>query len=515
MPSRRGGRATRIALALVLAAACIGYTLAWPRFLGRSDESVLLDGARRIVDGQALYRDFFEFITPGSFYLYAGLFAVTGSSFLAVRLLTAAINATSCVLLFYLVCRVAAPLEAALAVVSFVVICLTTFLFASPHWISTMLSLATAAVLLGSDDLRARRVAVAGFLAGLAVSVQQQRGAVLAVWLAAAIVTVVVARDGIGGWRRAIRAVALAALAAGAATLVVVGHAVARSSAREFLDATVLFVVKGYAPANAGRMPWAGVPLISARGYTTWLPVLRILPVFLVIEAVALASALFRRRALAVERVVLLALAIMMALGISYFPDYIHVSFVAPFLFVVAARVVHGCRTAAFWRRGRGLGLVPALLFVAAFAAVAIKARTNLQQAWGYYDEPYESAMGTLDGGRAQGQLVERIRESIPVDANGRRVVFVYPSEPWLYLTVPADNPTPYAIIFRGYNSEVQFARVIETLERRPVDYVVVCGGLLRKDDPILAYVRARYERIAVGGYFNVCSIFARPGAPR
>jgi hypothetical protein len=211
----------------------------------------------------------------------------------------------------------------------------------------------------------------------------------------------------------------------------------------------------------------------------------------------------------------LLLLAVMMALGVSYFPDYIHVSFVAPFLFVVAARVVHGLRTAALWSRMRALRPVPALLLVAAFAAVALKGRSNLQQAWGLYGERFESAIGTLDGTWTQAQLLERIRETIPVDAEGRRTVFVYPSEPWLYLAVPADNPTPYAIIFRGYNSQAQFARVFDILERRPVNYAVVCGGLLPKDDPVLAHMRVNYERIGVGGPYNTCSIFARPGARR
>jgi hypothetical protein len=477
---------------------------------------VLLYGARRILEGQALYRDFFEFITPGSFYLFAGLFALTGPSYLAARLLMAAINATSCVLLFRLAARVAAPLEAALAVVLFIVICLTTFPFANPHWITTMLCLATASVLLVPGDLRPRRAALAGVLAGLAVSVQQQRGVALALWLAGAIVVLAVARDGRAGWRHAARNLVSATAAALLAAAVVVGHAIARSSVQEFLDSTVVFVLKGYAPSNTGRMPWAGVPRISAGGYTTWLPVLRYLPVFLVVEAIAVAWALRRAPARpAVERALLLVLAVMMALGIAYFPDYIHVSFVAPFLLVVAARVVHGVRTASFWRWSRLLRPVPALAFAACFAAVAVKARTNLQRAWGYYGERYESAMGTLDGGKQQGQLVERIREKVPPDAEGRRTVFVYPSEPWLYLTVPADNPTPYAIIFRGYNSEEQFARVFDALENRPVNHVVICGGFLRKDDPVLAHVRDRYDRIGTAGFLNLCAIYARPGAPR
>src|SRR5207245_2365634 len=44
------------------------------------DEGVALQGAERILRGQVLYRDFFSFMTPGSFYWMAVLFNVFGSS---------------------------------------------------------------------------------------------------------------------------------------------------------------------------------------------------------------------------------------------------------------------------------------------------------------------------------------------------------------------------------------------------------------------------------------------------
>src|SRR5579872_4814675 len=49
------------------------------------DEGIILQGAQRILDGQVLYRDFFSFFTPGSYYLLALVFRVFGSSFLIAR----------------------------------------------------------------------------------------------------------------------------------------------------------------------------------------------------------------------------------------------------------------------------------------------------------------------------------------------------------------------------------------------------------------------------------------------
>src|ERR1700693_4180702 len=49
------------------------------------DEGIVFQGAQRILRGQVLYRDFFSFFTPGSYYFLALLFKVFGSSFLVVR----------------------------------------------------------------------------------------------------------------------------------------------------------------------------------------------------------------------------------------------------------------------------------------------------------------------------------------------------------------------------------------------------------------------------------------------
>jgi 4-amino-4-deoxy-L-arabinose transferase-like glycosyltransferase len=49
------------------------------------DEGIILQGAQRVLSGEIPYRDFFTFLTPGSFYLLALLFKVFGSSFVVAR----------------------------------------------------------------------------------------------------------------------------------------------------------------------------------------------------------------------------------------------------------------------------------------------------------------------------------------------------------------------------------------------------------------------------------------------
>jgi len=49
------------------------------------DEGIILQGARRILRGEVLYRDFFSFFTPGSYYFVALLSRIFGSSMLVAR----------------------------------------------------------------------------------------------------------------------------------------------------------------------------------------------------------------------------------------------------------------------------------------------------------------------------------------------------------------------------------------------------------------------------------------------
>src|SRR5207249_4200618 len=49
------------------------------------DEGIILQGAQRILRGEVLYRDFFSFFTPGSYYFLAVLFKIFGSSFITAR----------------------------------------------------------------------------------------------------------------------------------------------------------------------------------------------------------------------------------------------------------------------------------------------------------------------------------------------------------------------------------------------------------------------------------------------
>ena len=69
----------------LIATLVFGFSAAYFGFfyqytLINGDEGIILQGAQRILQGQVLYRDFFAFITPGSYYWIAFFFKIFGSS---------------------------------------------------------------------------------------------------------------------------------------------------------------------------------------------------------------------------------------------------------------------------------------------------------------------------------------------------------------------------------------------------------------------------------------------------
>lgn len=67
-----------------------------------ADEGIFLYGAKRVLDGQILYKDFFSHFFPGNYYLLALIYKLFGYSFLVAREALVLMNCLINVLVFYL-----------------------------------------------------------------------------------------------------------------------------------------------------------------------------------------------------------------------------------------------------------------------------------------------------------------------------------------------------------------------------------------------------------------------------
>jgi 4-amino-4-deoxy-L-arabinose transferase-like glycosyltransferase len=141
------------------------------------DEGILLQGAQRLLAGQVLYRDFFSFYTPGSYYVLALLFKIFGSSLPVARTALALAGAILSVITYLLARRVCSR-AVALTMAALATLTTLPYRFLILHnWDSTLwacLALYSAVRLL---EMPRRKWAFAlGLFSSLTVLFEQSKG---------------------------------------------------------------------------------------------------------------------------------------------------------------------------------------------------------------------------------------------------------------------------------------------------------------------------------------------------
>jgi hypothetical protein len=125
---------------LLFISSCLYLRLFYDYTLLNADEGIVLQGAQRIIEGQVLYRDFFSFYTPGSYYWMALLFRIFGSSLLVGRAALVIYGGVFSVLTYLLARRICARWSALLTVYMVLLTCLPFRFVALHNWDSTLLA---------------------------------------------------------------------------------------------------------------------------------------------------------------------------------------------------------------------------------------------------------------------------------------------------------------------------------------------------------------------------------------
>jgi 4-amino-4-deoxy-L-arabinose transferase-like glycosyltransferase len=172
--------------ALLLFLASLGYLLLFRGYTTMEpDEGIVLQGAQRILHGQVLYRDFFSYFTPGSYYCLALLFKIFGSSFMVARS-ALAVTGAAFSLISYLLMRRICSIGVSFFIAALVTLTTLPFRFLALHnWDSTLW--ACLAVYCAVRMLESRRPVWAmgvGTLVSLCFLSEQSKGAGLGLGLA-------------------------------------------------------------------------------------------------------------------------------------------------------------------------------------------------------------------------------------------------------------------------------------------------------------------------------------------
>lgn len=484
-------------VALVLFTVTVLYLSSLPPNLAPADEAIHLYESKRILNGEVLYRDVFEMITPGFMYLMALLFRLFGTDYATARIAQAVIHGITGVIL-YAACRkleIRRALSAA-AALAYLVVSQPAWPVVSQHWLSTLFSVM---VLLTCIDLprdRARAALLPGLALGLLISVQQQRGAIMAVGVFAwMIVDALLARRPQPREPAAPLTARLACLVAGALLIVVpvtVGI-ILHAGFQPVWRALVIFPLFDY--RGSTHCPWGDVNIMSYRQGTYTFPrVLKYLPLVLPVVAARLGVLTWRQRDAqrASRLALLLVLSLFSMLSIFYFPDFIHIAFIAPVFYAAIAESVEWLLRAvpAPAPAMRLAGWAAAVVVLVGASYRLVHNRSRVQAA---YPVMRSTAFGRIAlPDEVQAELYDRVNElmqSVP-----SRELYCYPVIAHLYLMTDSHNATPYGFLFRGYSGPDLIQHVVDILSAKRLPYLVVL--YLAPDDPISEYIGQNYEPI-------------------
>jgi len=166
-----------------------------------TDEGIVLEGAQRILRGEVLYRDFFSYFTPGSYYFLALLFKIFGSSFLMARtalVLFGGVYST----VAYLLARRLCSRASAIFVAALVTLTTLPYRFEVLHnWDSTLWAcLAVYCAVRWMESPRWTWAFATGSLASLTCLFEQSKGAGLVLGLGVGLIAIAfLDRNGVCG----------------------------------------------------------------------------------------------------------------------------------------------------------------------------------------------------------------------------------------------------------------------------------------------------------------------------
>jgi hypothetical protein len=142
--------------------------------LAQDDQSIYFYNATRILRGQMIYRDFFQFTPPGTELLYAALFKLFGIHAWIPSVMLIFVGVSLTWLSVFVSAKVLKGWSVLLPALLFLTIAFRSALDATHHWYSSLAVITALAVTVGRRNRR--RLAAAGALCGLATCFTQLQG---------------------------------------------------------------------------------------------------------------------------------------------------------------------------------------------------------------------------------------------------------------------------------------------------------------------------------------------------
>ena len=480
------------------------------------DEGIILQGAQRILDGQVLYRDFFAFVTPGSYYLLALEFWLFGNTYLVAHTCLAMLGSIFAPIT-YLLARRVCEREASLLVTGLMTVTAVPLVFAVLHnWDSTLWAcLALYSAVRLQERPRAAWAFAAASCTSLTVLFEQSKGAGLLLGLA---VGLLIPKFGTSD-AELLNHRQIAGILAGLSWpfIVTFTYFGMRHSLGVML-ADWLWPLQHYSAAN--RVPWGygnmsdeaqhimfGTGPLAFRLFvmlvysaTFWVPLLPILGTALLLR---LSYLKWRNKTMPPEwRYYVLVSATITGLMLSVMVgrlDYFHFMFLQPLFFLGLAWLLDGksIRNKTFTTVAPVVGLCVSLSLLAEASQLLFQAGTG---------QPVFTRRGNITM-KKRDEVIERVQDFV---VPGERIL-IYPYLSTYYYLTETYSPTRYEYYQPGMHTFQQLDEMVAEFSANPTRFVLYepnfaehiheawpntpAAALAR--DPMADYIRHEYRACA------------------
>lgn len=482
------------------------------------DEGIILQGAQRILQGQVLYRDFFSFFTPGSYYWTALFFKLFGSSILVARAVLVVEGGLLSVLTYLLARRVCSRWSALLAAYFVTITCVPFRFLVLHNWESTLWAcLALYCAVWFLEKPHWAWAFAAGFFAAFTGLFEQSKGAGLAMGLAIGLLIILRKQRGPTQWnRQRITALMVGLLAPLVMTLVYFGleHGLAQ------LLADCLWPLHHYSAINKAPFGFLVIdPLkrdsIYAGDWLSRLLIILVTSPWYIVPLLPFAAACTlvywavraRRKNASPDKrgYYVLSAATMVGLLLSTLatgrPDFTHLLYVAPLFFLTLAWIMDGRDIPSSLLDA----VKPLVVLVLFFSFTSF----GLSQLWPVLNAryPLPTRRGTLTTDRSD-HVLAYVQAHV---APGERML-VYPYLPMYYYLTATYNPSRYEYLMPAMHTPEQFREMADELaadrtrvvlfepsfrEKIIAGFPSVTPGMLAAGDPVENYIVTHYRSCA------------------
>ena len=427
------------------------------RLVFSNDEGIILDAAVRMLHGEKLYRDFFGYMSPGSYWVQECAFRLFGVSLRSGRLIVILDFALECALVFWITSRLAGC-KAALSTVAL----FFAFQASTPELLTAQHRMDSAAISLASIALclEGRRHAKSWWwvASGAAITAAAICTPSLALFAPVTLLWLTAQRSlrrflvpyGTGIFAGV--AVILAALWAGGLLIPFVEQ--------------MAWLRRNYSAVNV--MPygtliggyWKPLEGASGLGWVIRCILLFCLALPAVLPIVALAGWMIvwvgrpLERPSAAEHAIPYLLGCVVVYTVTAFPraDVMHLEFVAPLSYVLVAALI-----ARHLPRQAAAGL---FLFFSVWAGMFLAHQATECRA----EVPVHSPVGDLRASAADAASLERLLQLTPPGDS----LYVHPYMPLLYFLTQSVNPTRFSYLAPGLMTSCEERAALADLRAKP-----------------------------------------------